>query len=59
MDLDLSAKLALVTASSGGIGQAIACSLAKEGATVIINGRTKEKVAKAILEIKQIDISVH
>lgn len=54
MDLDLSAKLALVTASSGGIGQAIACSLAKEGATVIINGRTKEKVAKAILEIKQI-----
>lgn len=53
MNLELNDKLALVTASSGGIGQAIATSLAREGATVIINGRSPEAVEKAIAEIKK------
>ncbi|PTX99891.1 3-oxoacyl-ACP reductase [Verrucomicrobia bacterium LW23] len=51
MNLQLEDKVALVTASSGGIGQDIATSLAAEGATVIINGRSAATVDKAIAEI--------
>jgi 3-oxoacyl-[acyl-carrier protein] reductase len=47
MNLGLSNKRALVTASSGGIGEAIARSLAAEGATVILNGRSEESIAEA------------
>jgi NAD(P)-dependent dehydrogenase (short-subunit alcohol dehydrogenase family) len=42
MNLELENKTALVTGSTAGIGLAIAASLAREGATVIINGRTKK-----------------
>jgi 3-oxoacyl-[acyl-carrier protein] reductase len=52
MDTLLKDKLALVTASSGGIGQAIASSLAAEGARVIINGRSEKVVAVAIDNIR-------
>ncbi len=52
MKLDLENKVALVTAASGGIGQEIARSLAAEGATVVINGRTAASVEKAIAEIR-------
>ena len=51
MDLKLNKKTALVTASSGGIGLEIARYLAHEGATVIINGRTSETVARACEDI--------
>ncbi len=51
MDLQLAGKTALVTASSGGIGQEIARTLAREGATVIINGRSESVVQKAIHDI--------
>jgi len=47
MDLKLKNKTALVTASTGGIGLEIARYLAREGATVIINGRTSETVVRA------------
>ena len=53
MNLNLTDKTALVTASSGGIGQAIAMSLAAEGAVVYINGRSKNTVEKAVLEIQK------
>lgn len=52
MKLDLENKLALVTAASGGIGQEIASSLAAEGATVIVNGRTQANVDKAMAAIR-------
>jgi 3-oxoacyl-[acyl-carrier protein] reductase len=52
MDLQLTGKTALVTASTGGIGREIAKSLAREGATVIINGRTESVVEAAIQTIK-------
>jgi NAD(P)-dependent dehydrogenase (short-subunit alcohol dehydrogenase family) len=48
MDLKLNGKTALVTGSTQGIGYAIAKALALEGATVYINGRSKEKVENVI-----------
>jgi NAD(P)-dependent dehydrogenase (short-subunit alcohol dehydrogenase family) len=47
MDLQLNGKRALVTGSTVGIGFAIAKALAEEGAEVILNGRTEEKVSEA------------
>lgn len=51
MDLKIDARKALVTASSGGIGQSIAQSLAREGAVVYVNGRTASSVDKAMKAI--------
>lgn len=53
MQLNLENKLALVTASSAGIGLEIAKSLAREGARVIINGRSQASVDKAISQVRQ------
>jgi len=52
MDLQLDKKTALVTGSTAGIGNAIATSLAREGATVIVNGRTAAAVDAAVAAIK-------
>ena len=52
MDLKLNGKLALVTGSTAGIGFAIASTLAREGAQVIVNGRTQSGVDKAVSEIR-------
>jgi 3-oxoacyl-[acyl-carrier protein] reductase len=51
MDLQLTGKLALVTASTGGIGREIARTLAREGATVIVNGRSAASVEAALADI--------
>jgi 3-oxoacyl-[acyl-carrier protein] reductase len=53
MDLQLDSKLALVTASTGGIGQQIAACLAREGATVIVNGRSSASVENALAGIRR------
>ncbi len=53
MKLELENKVALVTASSGGIGLEIARSLAAENATVVINGRTQASVDKAMADIRK------
>ena len=45
MDLGLGEKTALVTGSTAGIGLATVTLLAKEGAAVVLNGRTEERVA--------------
>lgn len=47
MDLGYSGKRSLVTASTGGLGFAIAQAMAAEGATVVVNGRSAESVKKA------------
>jgi NAD(P)-dependent dehydrogenase (short-subunit alcohol dehydrogenase family) len=52
MDYRLQNKLCLVTGSTAGIGFAIAAALAAEGAEVIINGRTDDRVAEAIERIR-------
>ena len=51
MDLQLNDKTALVSGSTLGIGLAIASTLAREGATVIVNGRTQARVDEAIARI--------
>jgi NAD(P)-dependent dehydrogenase (short-subunit alcohol dehydrogenase family) len=53
VDLQLKGKVALVTGSTAGIGFAIGSSLAGEGATVIINGRSEKRVGVAIATIRQ------
>lgn len=52
MDLQLTDKVALVTGSTAGIGFAIAHTLAREGATVIVNGRTQAAVDEAVNRIR-------
>ena len=44
MDLQLKDKIALVTASSRGLGYAAARTLAQEGCKVAINGRDEAKI---------------
>jgi 3-oxoacyl-[acyl-carrier protein] reductase len=51
MDLKLTNKIALVLASSKGLGKAIATTLAQEGATVIIASRNAEELHKTAAEI--------
>ena len=53
MDLQLKNKIALITGSTKGIGRAIAETLAKEGAEVIINGRSEKSVEDALCEINK------
>jgi NAD(P)-dependent dehydrogenase (short-subunit alcohol dehydrogenase family) len=52
MDLQLSEKTALVTGSTAGIGNAIATSLAREGAAVIVNGRQPQAVEAAVAAMR-------
>ncbi len=47
---DLSGKIALVTGASRGIGRAIALSLGKTGAEVIVNYSSSEEKAKEVVE---------
>jgi len=51
MDFKLRGKRALVTGSTQGIGFAIAQGLAREGAAVVINGRSEAKVSEAAKRI--------
>ena len=53
MNLQLNGKKALVTGSTAGIGFAIARALAREGASVVITGRTQERVDEATKSIRQ------
>jgi NAD(P)-dependent dehydrogenase (short-subunit alcohol dehydrogenase family) len=53
VNLHLNGKRALVTGSTAGIGFAIARTLAREGASVVITGRTQNRVDNAIKKIRQ------
>ncbi|MCO4820877.1 MAG: SDR family oxidoreductase [Flavobacteriaceae bacterium] len=54
MDLGLKNKVAFIAASSDGLGKAVALELAKEGATVIINGRNKAKLIQTKHSIEKV-----
>src|SRR5438105_3963543 len=53
MDLGFTGKIAFVSGSTAGIGLAIAQRLGLEGADVVINGRTEERVRVALAQIKK------
>ena len=55
----LDGRLALITGSSQGIGLALAKGLAAHGASVVINGRDKIKVAAVVEELKAESHVVH
>jgi hypothetical protein len=52
VDLQLTGKLALVSGSTAGIGFSIAQALAREGARVIVNGRTEAAVERAVAQLR-------
>ena len=51
MDLELKGKLALITGSTAGIGLAIGTILAREGARVIVNGRSRSSVDETVTKL--------
>ncbi len=53
MDLQLGGRRALVTGSTAGIGFAAATKLAEEGASVVINGRSEERVEEAVQRARE------
>jgi NAD(P)-dependent dehydrogenase (short-subunit alcohol dehydrogenase family) len=53
MDLQLNGKRAVVSGSTAGIGYAIAVALAREGAAVVVNGRTAARVDDAVARIRK------
>lgn len=52
MDLEINGKLALVSGSTAGIGHAIATRLAREGARVIVNGRSQASVDAVVAKLR-------
>ena len=56
MDLGIAGKVAIVAASSRGLGRACAEALAAEGAKVVINGRRPDELARAAQEIRKIAV---
>jgi NAD(P)-dependent dehydrogenase (short-subunit alcohol dehydrogenase family) len=54
MDLQLAGKKVLVTGSTAGIGFATASAFAAEGASVVVNGRTQERVDAAVAKIRKL-----
>jgi len=55
----LDGKVAIVTASTAGIGLAIAKRLGEEGAKVMISSRKQENVDKTVQELRDLKLDVH
>ena len=53
MEFDFKGKIAFISGSTAGIGMAIAQRLGHEGADIVINGRTEDRVRIALGEIKK------
>ena len=54
MDLGLAGKKAIVCASSRGLGKACAAALAREGCSVIINGRDTNSLQDTVTELNSL-----
>lgn len=59
MDLQLEGKVAIVMASSEGLGKATALQFAKEGAHVFISSRNEQSLKEAVSEIKELSGNEH
>ncbi|KAH8324027.1 hypothetical protein KR074_007415 [Drosophila pseudoananassae] len=55
----LAGKVAVVTASTDGIGFAIAKRLAEDGAAVVISSRKQKNVDNALAELRKLNLNVH
>lgn len=53
MDLGIANRVALICASSQGLGLACATALAQEGCAVILNGRDQDKLVRAADELRK------
>ncbi len=53
MDLGIEGRRAIVCASSRGLGRACATALAREGAAVVVNGRTRDTLQATAKEIAE------
>ena len=56
---DLGGRIALVTGSTAGLGQAIARGLGEAGATLIVNGRNQERLASTVEDFRQAGLEAH
>lgn len=52
MNLDLADKTVFVTGSTQGIGYAVAAACAAEGASIVLNGRSEDRVADAVDQLR-------
>ena len=50
-------KVALITGGGQGVGQGIAKSLAKQGAHIVVTGRTLEKCDKTVELLKPLNVN--
>lgn len=55
----LQGKVALITGSSQGLGLILARGLGQAGATIVLNGRNKEKLQKTVAELSDEGLAVH
>lgn len=53
MDLNIQGNVALVTASSSGLGKASAKALVREGSNVVINGRDEDRLQDTLEELRE------
>ncbi len=53
---DITGKIALITGSSQGLGFTLAKGLGEAGAIILVNGRKKEKLENAVLNLKEMGI---
>jgi dehydrogenase/reductase SDR family member 7B len=54
----LTGKVAIITGSSRGIGKAIAVDLARQGMSIVLNGRNEERLAEAKVAVEEVHSSV-
>ena len=59
MELGLAGKIALVAASSKGLGRAIATTLGKEGARLVLCGRDRDQLEQTADQISASGVEVH
>src|SRR5579871_3809472 len=56
MDLGLRGKTAIVAAASQGLGKAVACALANEGANVVMFSRREDAIQAAAQDVRQVAV---